>query len=149
MSSAGEFWLEKPLEQMNESEWESLCDGCGHCCVLRFQNEDTEEIYTTDVVCRFLDLESVQCSCYADRQIRMPECLVVTPDNARESWLPPGCAYRLVAEGKPLPPWHHLVSGDRSTIHEAGASVFGQVVSEASVHPDHIEERIQKNEVEE
>jgi len=141
-----EFWEQKSLGEMDEAEWESLCDGCGHCCVLRFQDEDTDEIFVTDVVCHQLDLDQIQCSCYTDRQVKVPECLVVTPENAGQSWLPPTCAYRLIAEGKPLPAWHHLVSGDRNAVHEAGASVFGRVISEEGIHPDEIEERIIESE---
>jgi len=140
------FWKLKSLGEMDETEWESLCDGCGHCCVLRFQDEDTDEIFVTDVVCHQLDLDRIQCNCYTNRQEKVPECLVVTPENAGQSWLPPTCAYRLVAEGKPLPAWHHLVSGDRNAIHEAGASVLGRVISEEGIHPDEIEERILDNE---
>ena len=103
------------------------------------------EIFVTDVVCHQLDLDRVQCSCYSERQRRVPECLVVTPENAGQSWLPPTCAYRLLAEGKPLPDWHPLVSGDRNTVHEVGASVRGRVVSEAGIHPDEIEQRIIDN----
>ena len=141
-----EFWKQKTLGEMSEAEWESLCDGCGHCCVLRFQDEDTDEIFVTDVVCHQLDLDRIQCNCYADRQEKVPECMVVTPGNASQDWLPPTCAYRLIAEGKPLPAWHHLVSGDRSSVHQAGASVLGRVISEEGIHPDEIEERILDNE---
>ena len=143
--SVNEFWKTKSLQDMSDSEWESLCDGCGHCCVLRFQDEDTDEIFVTDVVCRQLNLDEVQCRCYTERQLQVPECLVVTPENAGQSWLPPTCAYRLLAEGKPLPDWHHLVSGDRNSVHRVGASVLGRVISEDSVHPDGIEERILNN----
>ena len=141
-----DFWKTKSLDEMDDSEWESLCDGCGHCCVLRYQDEDTDEIYVTDVVCRQLDLDRIQCNCYASRQKEVPECLVVTPENAGQSWLPPTCAYRLLAEGKPLPEWHHLVSGDRNSVHLAGASVLGRVISEEGIHPDEIEDRILDNE---
>jgi len=141
-NQAKDFWKHKSLGEMSDSEWESLCDGCGHCCVLRFQDDSTEEIFVTDVVCRQLDLGRIQCNCYADRQRKVPECLVVTPGNAGQSWLPPTCAYRLLAEGKSLPDWHHLVSGDRNTVHTSGASVLGRVISEEGVHPDEIEERI-------
>lgn len=137
------FWELKPLNEMSKDEWESLCDGCGQCCVLRFQDEDTDEIYVTDVVCSQLDLDKIQCNCYADRQKHVPECMVVTPENAGQNWLPPSCAYRLLATGESLPQWHHLESGDRSTVHDSGASVLGSVISEESVHPDEIEQRIQ------
>jgi len=140
--SRKEFWKHKSLNEMTDNEWESLCDGCGHCCVLRFQDEDTDEIYITDVVCGQLDLDCIQCNCYDTRQKIVPECLVVTPENAGQSWLPPTCAYRLLAEGMPLPEWHHLISGDRDSVHRAGASVLGRVISEESVHPDEIEDRI-------
>ena len=136
------FWKNKKLKEFSTTEWESLCDGCGKCCVIRFQDEDTEEILDTDVVCRFLDMEKVQCTCYEQRQTFMPECMVVTPENAHESWLPPTCAYHLLSKGESLPDWHHLVSGDRNTIHEAGMSVFGKVISEEGIHPDEIEDRI-------
>ncbi|MGW8248879.1 MAG: YcgN family cysteine cluster protein [Acidiferrobacterales bacterium] len=145
VNDPNEFWKTKSLDEMDEGEWESLCDGCGHCCVLRFQDEDTEEIYVTDVVCHQLDLDRIQCNCYASRQKAVPECLVVTPANAGQSWLPPTCAYRLLAEGKPLPDWHHLVSGDRNSVHLAGASVLGRVISEEGIHPDEIEDRILDN----
>jgi uncharacterized cysteine cluster protein YcgN (CxxCxxCC family) len=136
------FWKDRKLTDFSASEWESLCDGCGKCCVIRYQDEDTEEILNTDVVCRFLDLETVRCTCYQERQTFMPECMIVTPQNAHESWLPPTCAYHLLSKGEPLPEWHHLVSGDRNTIHEIGESVFGSVISEEYIHPDEIEDRI-------
>lgn len=138
------FWETKPLDQLSSQEWESLCDGCGKCCVLRFQDEDTGEIRTTDVVCRYLDLDRIECTCYSERQQKVPECLVVTPANAGEDWLPPSCAYHLLATGKSLPEWHHLLCGDRQTIHDIGESVYDKVVSEDGVHPDEIEYRIQE-----
>lgn len=139
---ANGFWKSKSLSDLSKSEWESICDGCGKCCVMRFQDEESGEIRATDVVCRYLDLDSVQCNCYGDRQQHVPECLVVTPDNAGEAWLPPSCAYQLLATGKSLPEWHHLVCGDRQTIHDVGESVYGQVISEEGIHPDEIEARI-------
>lgn len=136
------FWETRSLHEFTAIEWESLCDGCGKCCVIRFQDEDTDEIRSTDVVCRFLDLEKIQCTCYEERQSRMPECMVVTPDNAHEAWLPPTCAYHLISQGKPLPEWHHLISGDRRTVRDMDASVYGKVISEDGIHPDEIEDRI-------
>lgn len=137
------FWETRSLHEFSKSEWESLCDGCGQCCVIRFQDEDTDEIRSTDVVCRFLGMESIQCTCYENRQTQMPECMVVTPENAHESWLPPTCAYHLLSKGEPLPEWHHLISGDRNTVHDVGVSVIGKVISEEGIHPSEIEERIQ------
>lgn len=142
MPAPDPFWKDRKLTDFSASEWESLCDGCGKCCVIRYQDEDTEEILNTDVVCRFLDLETIRCTCYQERQICMPECMVVTPENAHESWLPSTCAYHLLSKGEPLPEWHYLVSGDRNTIHQAGVSVFKKVISEESIHPDEIEDRI-------
>jgi len=142
------FWENRKLTDFSAAEWESLCDGCGKCCVIRFQDEDTDEILNTDVVCRFLDLENIRCTCYEKRQTMMPECMVVTPQNAHEAWLPPTCAYHLLSQGKPLSPWHHLVSGDRNTVHEVGASVYARVISEEGIHPDEIEDRIQFDESE-
>jgi len=138
------FWINRPLTELSPDEWESLCDGCGKCCVLRFQDEDTGEIRSTDVACRYLDLDRIECTCYSERQQKVPECLVVTPANAGEGWLPPSCAYHLLATGKSLPEWHHLVCGDRQTIHDIGESVYNKVVSEDGVHPDEIEYRIQE-----
>ena len=136
------FWKNRKLTEFSAAEWESLCDGCGKCCVIRFQDEDTDEIRSTDVACRFLDLENIRCTCYENRQSMMPECMVVTPRNAHESWLPPTCAYHLLSQGRPLPEWHHLVCGDRNAIHEIGESVYERVISEESIHPDEIEDRI-------
>jgi len=137
------YWETKDLHEFSKREWESLCDGCGKCCVIRFQDEDTDEIRSTDVACRFLDLENIHCTCYQERQSRMPECMIVTPDNAHEAWLPTTCAYHLLSQGKPLPEWHHLISNDRRAIHDVDESVYGKVISEEGIHPDEIEDRIQ------
>lgn len=137
------FWESRPLASLAPVEWESLCDGCGKCCVIRFQDEDTGEIRSTDVACRYLDLDTVRCTCYSARQQKVPECLVVTPENAEENWLPPSCAYHLLATGGELPEWHRLLCGDSQTIHDVGESILGRVVSEEGVHPEEIEYRVQ------
>lgn len=145
MSQEEAFWQVRSLAEMSPEELESVCDGCGWCCVHRLQDEDTQEIWTTDVVCRYLDLETIQCTCYHDRPAHVPECLVVTPEVAQAEWLPETCAYRLLARGQDLPEWHHLITNDRNSVHDAGASVKGRVISEESVHPDSLAERIVNN----
>ena len=137
------FWEEKTLDQLSQQEWESLCDGCARCCLLKLEDEETGELAFTDVVCRYLDSDRCQCTCYQKRKLLVPECLVLTPDQlATEdlSWFPHTCAYRLLSEGKTLPWWHPLVSGNPETVYEAGVSVRYRVISEALI--DDIETRI-------
>ena len=125
------FWKTKSLEQMTREEWESLCDGCGKCCLHKLQYEDTGEIYYTEVACRLLDLGSCRCSNYAERQKHVPDCVALRPDKVMElNWLPSTCAYRLLANGKPLAWWHPLVSGDPDSVHAAGQSVRGRAIPE-------------------
>lgn len=131
------FW-ELPLKSLQRDEWEALCDGCGKCCLNKIEYEDTGELAFTRVACRLLDGQSCQCSSYPNRHDFVPDCIVLTPKKLAEIawWLPDTCAYRLRSEGRPLYPWHHLISGDRNTVHTAGASVQGWTVSEASVTED-------------
>lgn len=138
------FWEEKALDDMTSEEWESLCDGCARCCMIKLQNEDDEsEVHYTAVVCDLLDLDHCRCTRYPERHALVPDCVVLTPARAGEfRWLPQTCAYRLVAEGKPLAPWHPLVSGRTETVHEAGISVLGKVVPERAVHEEDLEEMI-------
>ena len=125
------FWREKTLEEMSDAEWESLCDGCGLCCQLRVEDVDTGEIALTQAVCRHLDLETHRCTDYANRRTNVPTCLKVTPRNVHElEWIPPTCAYKVLADGYDLPPWHPLVSGRADSVHVAGPSMRGEVVSE-------------------
>jgi uncharacterized cysteine cluster protein YcgN (CxxCxxCC family) len=122
------FWKTKTLEAMTPAEWESLCDGCGKCCLSKLEDEDTGEIYWTSVGCRLFDAETCRCADYANRLSRVPDCVGLTPQNVRTiSWLPRTCAYRLVAEGHDLYWWHRLVSGSSETVHEAGISIRGRV----------------------
>ncbi len=125
------FWDEKSLEAMTEAEWESLCDGCGRCCLHKLRDEDTDALMFTNVACRLLDGHSCQCRDYAHRRRIVHDCLRLTPDLVREiDWLPHSCAYRALAEGRTLAWWHPLVSGRAETVHEAGVSVRGRVVPE-------------------
>jgi uncharacterized protein len=122
------FWKEKPLEAMSEAEWESLCDGCARCCLVKLEDEDSGVYHFTDVGCRLLDAPSCRCRNYPERQAHVSDCVKLTPSEARAlPWLPPTCAYRLVAEGKDLAWWHPLVSGSAESVHEAGISVRGRV----------------------
>lgn len=137
------FWQTKPLSEMSTAEWESLCDGCAKCCLHKLEDEDTGEVFHTDVACRLLDLDSCQCRDYEDRFTHVPDCFKLTPDNLHlQTWLPASCAYRLLFEGKMLPEWHPLVSGNNQSIHTSGRSVRGRAVSEQSVQPDDMEDRI-------
>ncbi|MCR4269084.1 YcgN family cysteine cluster protein [Nitratireductor sp. ZSWI3] len=122
------FWKTKSLAAMTEAEWESLCDGCGKCCLAKLEDEDTGEIHWTSVGCRLFDPEACRCRDYDNRLARVADCVRLTPQNVTTiSWLPSTCAYRLVAEGRDLFWWHPLVSGDPETVHEAGASMLGRV----------------------
>lgn len=122
------FWEYKRLEEMDANEWESLCDGCGQCCMHKLEDDDTGDIYFTSVACRLLDKVSCGCHNYQNRQKLVPDCIRLTPHNiGKFRWLPASCAYRLIYEGKNLQEWHHLISGRTETVHEAGISVRGKV----------------------
>ncbi len=148
MAGAGKapFWKTKSLEQMTNSEWESLCDGCGRCCLSKLEDADTGEIHFTHVGCRLLDAAACRCSDYENRSEKVDDCVRLTPENLREiDWLPPTCAYRLVADGRDLYWWHPLVSGDPNTVHAAGVSVRGRVrASEVDVPDNMLEDHIVK-----
>jgi len=131
------------MAEMSPSEWESLCDNCGKCCCIRLEDDDTGDIYITDVACKLFDPATCKCTDYANRSKKVPDCVTLTKDNVEQlHWMPQTCAYRLVSESKDLPDYHHLVSGSRNTIHEVGMSVQDAVTSEIFVTEDEQATRI-------
>lgn len=125
------FWKVKSLEEMSRREWESLCDGCGKCCLHKIEDADTGEILATNVACKLLDPKTCRCRDYENRRKHVSDCQILTPKRvASFRWLPSSCAYRLLSEGRDLPRWHPLVSGSPQTVHNAGVSVRGKVVPE-------------------
>ncbi|MFN3856458.1 MAG: YcgN family cysteine cluster protein [Caulobacter sp.] len=125
------FWETKTLAEMSPREWESLCDGCGLCCLVRFEDEDTGEVIPTRVHCRLFDPDQCRCTDYENRKVHVPDCIKLTPHNIEAlEWMPPSCAYRRLHEGKPLPAWHPLLTGDPESVHRAGVSVRGQTINE-------------------
>ncbi len=135
------YWKRKTLAEMTPSEWEALCDGCGKCCINKLEYEDTGLIEQTNVACKLLDSHSCRCRDYPNRKKQVSDCIQLTPRKVKSmDWLPVTCGYRLVAAGKDLYWWHPLVSGDAETVHRAGISVRGRVISETEAGP--LEEHI-------
>lgn len=125
------FWETKTLAELDRGQWEALCDGCGKCCIHKLEDDETGELYPTNVACRMLDRRSGQCKDYRNRRAYVPDCVRLTTKNVYTTdWLPSTCAYRLRANGEKLPDWHYLVSGDREAVHRAGESARGWTVSE-------------------
>lgn len=137
------FWRDKSLNKMTEAEWESLCDGCGRCCLIKLQDEESEEVVYTSVVCQWFNQRTARCRRYPERHELVPDCVPFDATGAATfDWLPDSCAYRRLARGEDLAWWHPLVSGDRATVVQAGISVLGQVVSEKHVHEEDLEDYV-------
>ena len=135
------FWKRKKLSEMNHEEWESLCDGCARCCLFKLEDEDTGELFYTEVACKLLDHKTCQCTDYKNRSTLVPDCITMSPDNPEVfSWFPSTCAYRLLSEGKDLHSWHPLVSGDPDSVAKAGISIGGWAIPEEEV--DDVEDHI-------
>ena len=129
------FW-ELPLHKLDKAEWEALCDGCGLCCLHKVEDEDTGDIYMTNVSCKLLDLKTGRCADYKSRRSHVPDCIRLTAKSvAKLSWLPATCAYRLRGDDQPLPAWHYLLTGDPQSVHQARASVIGKAISETIAGP--------------
>jgi len=128
------FWETKSLTEMTPEEWESVCDGCGKCCLLKLEDEDTGEIAYTRLHCRLLDAGTCLCSDYDNRKQHVPDCVKLTPEKVEQiKWMPDSCAYKVLQSGGKLPDWHHLICGDRQRIHDLGHSIMGKTVSEDTV----------------
>jgi len=138
-----QFWKTTKLKDMTQEQWESLCDGCARCCLQKLQDEETDKIYYTNVVCQYMK-EDGRCSHYMDRQTYVPDCVWLTPEDAAHfHWLPDSCAYRLVSEGKDLPEWHPLKTASQQSVVEAGISVLCQdLISDNSVEEDQWQEHL-------
>lgn len=132
------FWQTTELAQMTTQQWESLCDGCGRCCLIKLQDEDTEEICTTNVVCRYLHLDNCHCTEYKERTVLVPECITLTADNLKDQfhYMPQSCSYRVLYETGNLPDWHPLITGSHEAMEEAGISVKMMAISENEIEDE-------------
>jgi len=131
------FWQHKDLQELSRDEWESLCDGCGRCCLVKLEDSDTGKVHYTNITCRLLDTKSCRCTDYVHRKEKVAACFVLTPETIKDyPYLPPTCAYRRLDEGKALPAWHPLITGDGDSVISSGISVIGKTISEQYVHAD-------------
>lgn len=143
MSRPPRFWETKPLAELSDEEWERLCDGCARCCLHKLEDADTGDVHYTNIACRLLDTQQCRCRAYERRSHLVPDCIALRGAPAEAfKWMPKSCAYRRLAEGRPLEWWHPLVSGDPASVHAAGISVRGRVVAEADVAPEDAEDYI-------
>lgn len=138
------FWENHELENITRAEWEALCDGCGRCCLLKLEDADTGLVHYTNVGCRLLDDNTCRCGQYALRRQMVPGCVVITPENLEEiaDWMPGNCAYRLLYEGRKLPLWHPLISGNPDSVHVAGISMRGKTLAEYDIDEDDLEDHL-------
>ena len=141
-----EFWKTIPMEDLTPPEWEALCDGCGKCCLLKLEDEDTGQLEYTSVVCKLFDHQTCGCTKYKTRQKLVPTCVVLTPDNIADIayWMPSTCAYKLLWSNNPLPDWHPLITGNKQSVHNAGISMREKVISELDVREDDLEDYIEE-----
>lgn len=138
-----EFWKNYRLDQLNKAEWEALCDGCGLCCLIKLEDDESNEVAYTKVACKLLDCKTGHCSDYANRLTHVPDCIQLTPEKLQQiHWLPNSCAYRRLNENKPLPTWHYLNTGSRDNVIQARKSVAGRCISELEVNEEQIEDYI-------
>jgi uncharacterized cysteine cluster protein YcgN (CxxCxxCC family) len=138
-----ELWEEKALTEMSQEEWESLCDGCARCCMIKVEDEEDGAIYHTGLVCHLLDIEACRCTRYPERHDIVRDCIEFTADLAGQlKWLPKSCAYRRLAEGRTLADWHPLISGDPESVHRAGISVRDRVIPVQHVHEDELADHV-------
>ena len=143
MHLGNKFWETKNLIDMNENEWESLCDKCGKCCVIKLEDFDTQQVHYTNVSCKLLCEKSASCKDYENRKSIVPDCIILSPDNLKDlKWMPETCAYKLLNEGNKLPYWHPLLSGNDKEIVNSGNSVKNRVTNENKIKikdlPDYI-----------
>ena len=133
------FWINFSLDEFNQTEWENLCDGCGKCCLIKLEDEETTEVHYTKIACRLFNDESCRCGNYKIRKKLVSDCLILTKETIKDSyrWMPNTCAYRLLYEGKELKSWHHLISGSTQTVHEVGISVKNTTIPEYDIPKEH------------
>ena len=138
-----QFWARYSLHQLRPAEWEALCDGCGQCCLVKLEDEDTQQVAYTKVACKLLDTQTARCSDYPNRLQFVPDCLQLTPEMVPQlHWLPSTCAYKRVEQAQPLPRWHPLLTGTPDSVQQAGKSVAKRCLSETDIDPEQIEEYV-------
>ena len=143
MTNKHNFWETKSLSEMNTQEWESLCDHCARCCLLKLEDIDSGNIFYTNISCKLLNMDKCQCTRYSERSVLVPDCVTLTANEINKlNWMPNSCAYRLLAEGKPLPAWHPLITGTQDSVVEAGISIRSYASSEEDIDEKDIQDYI-------
>ena len=137
------FWEHYSLDQLTLAEWEAVCDGCGLCCLVKLEDEDTHEVAYTKLACKLLDCKTARCTDYANRKQHVPDCVQLTPDMVGQlHWLPPSCAYKRLDNGQKLPRWHPLITGNAKSVREARKSAAGRCIPETDIAEDDVEEYV-------